>query len=156
MGKTYEQIIEEKLNPYLSEHGFELVDIEYVKEGGQWFLRIFVDKPGGIDLDDCGLISEYLSEKLDEDDPIPTTYYLEVSSPGAERPLKETKDFYHAINKHVYMTTYEPIHGLKQFEGTLLSYDEQQLVIEVNERGRKKQYELPTDKIAHARLAVLI
>lgn len=156
MGKSYEQMIKEILDPFITERGFELVDIEYVKEGGQWFLRVFADKPGGIDLDDCGLISEYLSAKLDENDPIPTTYYLEVSSPGAERPLKQPKDFYNAIDKSVYMTTYEPINGLKQFEGTLKSYDEQKAVIEMNVKGRMNTYELPVDKIALARLAVLL
>ena len=83
--------VEEMVQPYLDEHGFELVDVEYVKEGSNWFLRVFVDKDGGIDIDDCGLISEHLSQKLDENDPIPTAYFLEVSSPGAERPLKKKR-----------------------------------------------------------------
>ncbi|VTR58339.1 ribosome maturation protein RimP [Actinobacillus pleuropneumoniae] len=68
--------VEEMVQPYLDEHGFELVDVEYVKEGSNWFLRVFVDKDGGIDIDDCGLISEHLSQKLDENDPIPTLIFL--------------------------------------------------------------------------------
>lgn len=115
------------------------------------FLRIYVDKPGGIDIDDCGRISEYLSKKLDEEDPIQEAYFLEVSSPGAERPLKKTKDFYWAVGKHVNVTTYEPVHGQKEFEGKLLSYDESTLVVE--EAG--KSYELPVEKIANARLAIV-
>lgn len=83
--------VEEMIQPYLNEQGFELVDIEYVKEGSNWFLRVYVDKEGGIDIDDCVLISEKLSAKLDENDPIPTIYFLEVSSPGAERPLKNLR-----------------------------------------------------------------
>ena len=74
-------------------NGFELVDVEYVKEGSNWFLRVYVDKEGGIDIDDCGRISEFLSEKLDENDPITDAYFLEVSSPGAERPLKKPDDY---------------------------------------------------------------
>ncbi len=85
-------VVEEMLLPFLSSNGFELVDIEYVKEGSNCFLRIFVDKEGGIDIDDCGRISEFMSEQLDENDPITDAYFLEVSSPGAERPLKKAED----------------------------------------------------------------
>lgn len=84
-------IVEEMVHTFLDEHNFELVDVEYVKEGSNYFLRVYVDKEGGIDIDDCGMISEYLSQKLDENDPIPTAYFLEVSSPGAERPLKKKR-----------------------------------------------------------------
>lgn len=80
-------IVEEITAPYLQAHGFQLVDIEFVKEGKSRFLRIFVDKEGGIDIEECGRISEYVSAKLDEVDPIDEPYFLEVSSPGAERPL---------------------------------------------------------------------
>ena len=112
--------VEEMIQPYLNEQGFELVDIEYVKEGSNWFLRVYVDKEGGIDIDDCVLISEKLSAKLDENDPIPTVYFLEVSSPGAERPLKKAEDVTKAVGKNVFVTTYEPVNGLKEFEGKLL------------------------------------
>ncbi|MGZ9584597.1 ribosome maturation factor RimP [Paenibacillus marinisediminis] len=144
-------IVEEMVTPFLEEHQFELVDVEYVKEGSSWFLRVFVDKEGGIDIDDCGIISEYLSQKLDENDPIADAYFLEVSSPGAERPLKKVEDYVRAVGKHVYVTTYEPINGLKEFEGTLASFDGET----VNVRVGKKEHSLPFNKVASARLAIV-
>lgn len=155
MDQSYESIIQDMLDPFLLENGFECVQIEFVKQSGEWFLRIFVDKEGGIDLEDCSDISEYLSKRLDEEDPIPHAYYLEVSSPGAERPLKKPKDFYNAVNKHVFIKTYESIDGMKEFEGELVSYDEQTVHIKVNIKGRMKTFELPVAKIALARLAVM-
>ncbi|ETT69550.1 ribosome maturation factor RimP [Paenibacillus sp. FSL H8-0457] len=143
--------VEEMVQPYLDEHGFELVDVEYVKEGSNWFLRVFVDKDGGIDIDDCGLISEYLSQKLDENDPIPTAYFLEVSSPGAERPLKKKEDVAKSVGKNVFVTVYEPINGLKEFEGKLESFDNEELVIQT----AKKQHVIPYAKVASARLAII-
>lgn len=139
------------VQPFLTEHGFELVDIEYVKEGGNWFLRIFVDKEGGIDIDECGRISEYVSERLDENDPIPDAYFLEVSSPGAERPLKKPEDMAKAVGKPVFLTTYEPVGGAKEFEGRLVSFDGEEAVVEV---GKQRQA-IPYAKIAGARLAVV-
>lgn len=151
MSKPIESIAQDIVEPFLAEGGFELVDVEFVKESGNWFLRVFVDKEGGIDIDDCGKISEYLSAKLDENDPVIEPYFLEVSSPGAERPLRKPKDFYHAINENVFLSTYESINGMKEFEGKLISYDEETLVIEM----KQKKLELPVGKIASARLAVL-
>jgi ribosome maturation factor RimP len=145
--------IEEMVKPFLDENGFELVDIEYVKEGSNWFLRVYVDKQGegNIDIDDCGRVSEYLSDKLDEKDPIPGAYFLEVSSPGAERPLKKPSDFHKAVSKHVFITTYEPVDGKKEFEGVLESYDEEQLSVKVG----KKSHVIPVPKVASARLAIV-
>lgn len=142
---------QEMVLPFLSTNGFELVDIEYVKEGNNYFLRIFVDKEGGIDIDDCGRISEYMSEQLDKNDPVTDAYFLEVSSPGAERPLKKQEDVQKAIGKHVYITTYEPISGAKEFEGLLLSFDGETAVV----RTTKKEYEIPYEKVASARLAIV-
>jgi len=149
--KNIHTVVEQLLEPYLEKKSFELVDIEFVREGKNRFLRIYVDKPGGIDIDDCGQVSEYLSQRLDEEDPIQEAYFLEVSSPGAERPLKKTKDFYWAVGKHVHVTTYAPVHGQKEFEGKLLSYDEEYLVIE--EAG--KSHDIATDQVAKARLAIV-
>lgn len=143
--------VEEMVLPFLQENGFELVDVEYVKEGSNWFLRVFVDKDGGIEIDDCGRISEFLSEKLDAEDPIPTAYFLEVSSPGAERPLKKAEDVSNAVGKDVFVTTYEPVDGLKEFEGRLLSFDNDELVITVG----KKDHAIPYSKVASARLAII-
>jgi len=148
---TIKSAIEVMVTPYLNEHGFELVDIEYIKEGSNWFLRIFVDKDGGIDIDECGRISEYVSEQLDKNDPISGAYFLEVSSPGAERPLKKPEDVVKAIGKQVFMTTYEPIDGSKEFEGLLVSFDGEQAVVRVG----KKQHTLPYAKVASARLAIV-
>ena len=98
--------VNQLVTPIVDEMGLELVDIEYVKEGKNWFLRVFIDKPAGIDIEECGLVSEKLSEKLDELDPITHNYFLEVSSPGAERPLKKKQDFEKTIGKNVYIKTY--------------------------------------------------
>ncbi|MDT3424562.1 ribosome maturation factor RimP [Paenibacillus forsythiae] len=143
--------VEVMLKPYLDDNGFELVDVEYVKEGSNYFLRVFVDKEGGIDIDDCGSISEFLSAKLDENDPIPGAYFLEVSSPGAERPLKKADDVAKAVGKDVFVTTYEPIDGLKEFEGRLLSFEGGEMLISAG----KKQHAVPYAKVASARLAII-
>ncbi|MFJ7729028.1 ribosome maturation factor RimP [Neobacillus sp. NPDC097160] len=149
------EVVEELAAPIFQELGLDLVEIEYVKEGKNWYLRVYIDKDAGVDIEDCGLVSERLSEKLDEIDPIPHNYFLEVSSPGAERPLKKEKDIEKAIGKNVYIKTYEPINGEKSFEGTLLEFDGQQLKIEVKIKTRKKIIEIPYEKVANARLAVI-
>ncbi|MDQ1913349.1 ribosome maturation factor RimP [Paenibacillus sp. GD4] len=151
MSKDIHSTVEALVRPFLEENEFELVDIEFVKEGGNWFLRVYVDKEGGIDIDDCGRVSEYLSARLDEKDPIEQAYFLEVSSPGAERPLKKVQDYHKAVGEHVFVTTYEPIDGLKEFEGKLASFDEETLVIEIG----KKKHILPYNKVASARLAIV-
>ncbi len=143
-------IVEEFATPYLTDNGFQLVDVEYVKEGSNWFLRVYVDKEGGIDIDDCGRISEFVSAKLDELDPISDAYFLEVSSPGAERPLKKAEDVSRAVGKHVFVTTYEPIDGAKEFEGKLESFDGETMAVTV---GRRK-HAIPYGKVASARLAI--
>ena len=155
MSKKVTEIVEELLTDILDKEQLELVDIEYLKEGKSWFLRVFIDKENGVDIEDCGLVSEKLGEKLDEIDPIPQNYFLEVSSPGAERPLKKEKDFMKAIGKHVNIKTYEPIEGTKEFEGTLLSYSaEEGALLEVRIKTRKVKVEIEKEKIALARLAI--
>ncbi len=148
--KQITELVAEMIEPFLAQHSFELVDVEYLKEGSNWYLRVYVDKENGIDVEDCGLVSQFLSEKLDEKDPIVNAYFLEVSSPGAERPLKKPDDFNKAISQHVFIATYEPIDGLKEFEGTLKTYDEQSLSVQVG----KKLHAIPLEKIALARLAI--
>lgn len=144
-------VVEEMVTPFLNSNGFELVDIEYVKEGSNYFLRVFVDKEGGIDIDECGKISEFLSEELDKNDPVSDAYFLEVSSPGAERPLKKPEDVRKAIGKHVYITTYEPIDGSKEFEGQLTAFDGEQATVKVG----KREHVIPYAKVAGARLAIV-
>ncbi|WP_185762578.1 ribosome maturation factor RimP [Bacillus methanolicus] len=148
------EIVEELVTPILDENGLELVDIEYVKEGKEWFLRVFIDKDTGVDIEECGIVSEKLSEKLDAIDPIPHNYFLEVSSPGAERPLKKEKDFEKAVGKNIFIKTYEPIDGEKTFEGILTHFDREIVKIEIKIKTRKKMIEIPFSKIASARLAV--
>ncbi len=155
MSRKVTEIVESIASEIAVQEGLELVDVEYVKEGKDWFLRVYIDKESGVDIDECGTVSEKLSEKLDEMDPIPHNYFLEVSSPGAERPLKKEKDFLKAIGKHVNVKTYEPIEGSKEFEGTMLSYNEEQIEIEIKIKTRKKTIIIPADKVAKARLAVI-
>ncbi|MFJ7747776.1 ribosome maturation factor RimP [Peribacillus sp. NPDC097295] len=154
MSKKVTEVVEELALPILEELQLELVEVEYVKEGKNWFLRVYIDKETGVDLEDCGTMSEKLSEKLDEVDPIPQIYFLEVSSPGAERPLKKEKDFLNAIGKNVYIKTYEPILNEKEFEGIMTSYDGNEVTLEVKIKTRKKTIVIPFEKVAKARLAI--
>lgn len=154
MSKKVTEIVEEMAAPILEELDLELVEVEYVKEGRNWFLRVYIDKDGGVDIEECGLVSEKLSEQLDEKDPISNNYFLEVSSPGAERPLKKDRDYIKAIGKNVHVKTYEPIDNEKEFEGILKDFDGSQVTLEIKIKTRKKELMIPYDKIAKARLAV--
>ncbi|MRX70630.1 ribosome maturation factor RimP [Bacillus lacus] len=154
MSKKVTETVEELVNPILNELHLELADLEYVKEGKNWFLRVYIDSEKGVDIEECGVVSERLSEKLDEIDPIPHNYFLEVSSPGAERPLKKEADYKKAVGKQVSVKTYEPIDGEKLFEGELLSYNGELIVVEMKIKTRRKRVEIPFEKIANARLAV--
>ncbi|MBU5267762.1 ribosome maturation factor RimP [Virgibacillus proomii] len=145
---------EELVLPILEQKNLELVDIEYVKEGKNWFLRVYIDKDGGVDITECGEVSEQLSERLDEADPISEAYFLEVSSPGVERPLKTKRDIANSINQYIHVKLYEPINGEKTYEGELINYSEDVLTVEYRVKTRKKTVEIPFDKIAKARLAV--
>lgn len=147
-------IVERLALPITEAEHVELVDVEFKKEGANWFLRVFIDKPGGVDIDDCSQVSEQLSEQLDIVDPIPNAYFLEVSSPGAERPLKKPTDFARAIGEFVHISLYEPLEGQKAFEGILRSYDDLFVELDVRVKTRTKLVTIPTDKIALARLAV--
>ncbi|MEW9667672.1 ribosome maturation factor RimP [Ammoniphilus sp. 3BR4] len=149
MGKNVTTVVEELVTPILADMSIELVDIEYVKEGNNWFLRVYIDKEGGIDIEDCGAVSEKLSKRLDEVDPIPDAYFLEVSSPGIERPLKKEKDFRWSIGKRVHLKTKEPIEDLKVFEGILSQFDQGLITIQ----EEQKSYVIPYDKVENARLA---
>lgn len=154
MSNITEQI-EKIAQPITDELNLELVDVEFVKEGRSWFLRVYVDNPEApIDIEQCASVSERLSEILDELDPIEQNYFLEVSSPGAERPLKKEKDFENAIGKFIYVKTYEPILDAKEFEGNLLSYNKDEVEIEVKIKTRRKTIVIPRPKIAVIRLAI--
>ena len=133
--ETYESRTEALLKPLVDAHGFELVDVEYVKEAGNWYLRAYIDKPGGIAVDDCEVISRALSDKLDEEDFIDESYILEVSSPGLGRPLKKDKDFARIIGKEIEVRTFRAIDRQKEFTGILKEFDKDSftIVIEENE-----------------------
>lgn len=156
MGSNVIKMTEELVQPILEEHNLELVDVEYVKEGKDWFLRVYIDKEGGIDIAECGFVSEQLSEKLDKNDPVEEAYFLEVSSPGAERPLKTKADLIANINKNIHVKLYAPIDGEKEFEGMLKEFTNNIVTIEYKVKTRKQQIEIPYEKIAKARLAVAI
>ena len=149
------EMIEQLVAPIATELNLELVDVEFVKEGRDYFLRVYVDLPdGGIDIEQCVQVSERLSAILDENDPIEQNYYLEVSSPGAERPLKKESDFENAVGKYIYVKTYEPIKDMKEFEGYLKAYNVESLDMEIKIKTRKVQVTIEKEKIAKARLAI--
>lgn len=132
--EDYEKRTEELLMPLMEEHSFELVDVEYVKEAGNWYLRAYIDKEGGINIDDCELISRALSDKLDELDFIEEAYILEVSSPGLGRPLKKDKDLKRSLGEDVEVRTYRAIDKQKEFTGVLKRFDEESITIEIEEK----------------------
>ncbi len=117
--------------PIVDEFGFDLWDVEYVKEGSEYYLRAYIDKDGGITIDDCVDVSRKLSDKLDEDDFIDGEYILEVSSPGVERALKKDRDFDKSIGKDVYVKLYKAIDKQKEFVGKLISYDKTVVTVEI-------------------------
>ena len=131
--EQYEQKTEELLLPILQELSFELVDVEYVKEGGTWYLRAYIDKPGGIAINDCETVSRALSDLLDEKDFIDDSYVLEISSPGLGRPLRKEKDFLRSIGEEVDVRTFRPIDHQKEFTGILKSFDKEKIVLEMED-----------------------
>ena len=131
--EEYEQKTEEILQPIVDANGFELVDVEYVKEGGTWYLRAYIDKPGGITVDDCELVSRAANDILDEKDFVEDSYVFEVSSPGLGRPLKKEKDFARSIGEGVEIRTFRPINRQKEFVGILNAYDKEAVTIELED-----------------------
>ena len=144
------------VTPILDERHFELVDAEFVKEGKSWYLRIYIDKPGGINIEECALVSDLLGEKLDDcdPDPIPQAYFLEVSSPGAERPLKKERDYERALNSYIHVSLYQPLEGNKVYEGTMVDLKPDELTLEYMDKTRQKTIVIPRKQIAQARLAI--
>jgi ribosome maturation factor RimP len=138
-------------NPIALSLDYELVDVEYLKEFGSYYLRVYIDKPGGITLDDCQNMSEILSDKLDKKDPISTAYYLEVSSPGLDRPLKTDKDLKRNLGKDIEISLYTPINNKKMYEGRLENYNEDLIIIkdEVN-----ALIEIPRQSVSNIKLAL--
>ena len=120
--KECEQRTEGLLLPILADLNFELVDVEFVKEAGNWYLRAYIDKPGGITIDDCEKVSRTLSDVLDREDYIEEAYYLEISSPGLTRPLKKAKDYDRNIGRPVDIKLFRAVEGCKEFTAILASY----------------------------------
>ncbi len=131
--ETYEQKTQDLVLPIIEQNRFELVDVEYVKEGGNWYLRCYIDKEGGITIDDCELVSRALSDLLDEHDFIDDVYTLEVSSPGLDRPLRKDKDFERYMGSEIEIRLYKAVDKQKEFRGTLEAFDKETVTIEIEE-----------------------
>ena len=129
--EIYEAKAEELVLPLVEANNFELGDVEYVKEAGTWYLRIYIDKEGGININDCELVSRAFSEILDKEDPIEDAYILEVSSPGLGRPLKKDKDFQRNLGEEVEVRTYKPINKQKEFVGLLDAWDKESVTLQL-------------------------
>lgn len=127
--EQYEQRTEQLILPILERNQFELVDVEYVKEGTNWYLRAYIDKEGGITVDDCELVAWEMNEILDREDYIDQSYIFEVSSPGLGRPLKKEKDYVRALGKELELHTYQAIEHQKEFYGILKAYDDDTVTI---------------------------
>ncbi len=142
-----EEFVSEVVEAIIESTELELVDVEYVHER-EWYLRVFLDKEGGIDLDDCQMVSEKLSEVLDAKDPIKENYLLEVSSPGLDRVLKKEKDFIRYYGRDVDIQLFKPIDGKKQYTGSLQGYSDEVITIQVQE----ERIDLERAAIAQIRL----
>ncbi|HJA22178.1 ribosome maturation factor RimP [Limosilactobacillus panis] len=153
---TVTETVTELVTPILDEHDFYLYDIEFVKEGKSWYLRVYIDKEGGITLEDCAIVSDQLSEALDnvDPDPIPQAYFLDVSSPGAERPLKNEADYQRAVNHYIHVSLYQQVDGRKVYEGTLTQLSDKELTLDYLDKTRHRQVVISRDKVAKARLAI--
>jgi ribosome maturation factor RimP len=150
------EFIAELLAEFLEKNGYELYRVEFLKEGKDWFLRVYIDRAddseGGISTDDCEKVSRYLSSRLDETDPIEQNYYLEVSSPGMDRALIKDSDYVRFAGRFVDVTLYQGIDGRKTFFGRLVGIQDGNLVI-IDEK--ENRIELPMEKVAKTKLAVL-
>lgn len=150
MANKVEQVVEDLVQKLLSEE-YELVDVEYVKEGSTRYLRIYIDKSGKMSLADCEALSRIISDRLDETDPIPENYMLEISSPGLDRVLRKERDFVRERGKDVELKLYRALDGRKELEGELVGLtleDEVELIV------GKEQIRIPRKDIAMIRLAV--
>ncbi len=125
--------VEELVMPIIEEGNFELVDVEYVKEGANWYLRVYADKEGGINIDDCVTISRALEAKLDEKDVIEDAYILEVSSPGLGRQLKKDRDYKRSLGEEIEFKLYKARNKQKEFEGILKDFDENTFTITLDD-----------------------
>ena len=149
--ESYEKKAEALILPIINKNNYELVDVEFVREGSNWFLRAYVDKEGGFSVNDCEKVSREFSDLLDKEDFIEESYILEISSPGLGRPLKKDKDFERSIGEEVEVKLYKAFEEQKEFSGTLEAYDAQTVTLGF-EDDIKKTFE--KKNIALIRLAV--
>lgn len=143
--------IKEIIEPLLEERGYELIEVEYVKEGPRRVLRLYIDHPSGIGLDDCEKVSSFVSDILDERDPIEQSYFLEVSSPGANRPLRKASDYNRFKGREIVIKTFMPVNGQKKFKGTIKGLKDDHVLIEIE---KDQEITLPLKNIASARLEI--
>lgn len=148
--KKVVDIVAELAQPVVEKHGCELWDVEFVKEAGQWFLRVYIDRDGGVDIEHCEAISRELDVVLDDADPIETSYVFEVSSAGADRPLKREKDFVRYMGSKVDVRLYMAKDGRKEYSGVLRGYDNGDVTIEMG--GSSMQFK--KNEIALVRLGI--
>lgn len=148
-----EQHCTELVTPIIKAGDFELVDVEYVKEGADFYLRVYADKPGGITIDDCVSISRALEEKLDAEDRIKDAYILEVSSPGLTRPLKKEKDFARSIGKLVDVKLYRQVNNSKELTGVLMAYNEEEVQLMLDDGDAHEELTINRKDISVIRLA---
>ena len=131
--KEYDARAEALLEPVTKANGVNIYDVEYVKEAGEWYLRAYIDKEGGVTIDDCENVSRAFSDALDQEDFIEDAYILEVSSPGLGRQLKKDRHFQNSLGQDVEVKVFEAINGQKEFAGTLVSFDKEHITIETPE-----------------------
>lgn len=141
-------MVTEIVQPFLEKHNFELYDIEFIKEDGERYLRVYIDKEPTVGFEDIELVSKFLSDELDRTDPIKESYYLEVSSPGAERLLKKDADFKKYQGHKVEVQLIRPLDGLNRYIGRLVSKDETNLVLELRP---KKTITIPVELIDYVK-----
>ncbi|MBE5833073.1 ribosome maturation factor RimP [Butyrivibrio sp.] len=134
--ENIEKKTEELLEPIAKENGVSIYDVEYVKEAGEWYLRAYIDKPEGVNINDCVNVNHALSDALDVDDFIEEAYTLEVSSPGLGRTLKKDRHFANSLGMEVELKLYKPVDGTKEFSGILKSFDAENVVITINDQDK--------------------
>jgi len=135
--KTYETRTEEILVPIVTDAGVSVYDVEYVKEGADWYLRVYIDKPEGVNINDCEVVNRALSAKMDELDFIEDAYILEVSSPGLGRTLKKTRHFEQSMGQEVEVKTYKAINKEKMFVGILKAYEDGAVIIDTGKEDMR-------------------
>lgn len=149
--ESYEKKAENLIQPIIDRNGYELVDVEFVKEGSNWYLRAYVDKEGGFTINDCEIVSREFSKLLDEEDFIEESYILEVSSPGLSRQLKKDKDLKRSLGMDVELKLFKPVDSQKEFIGILRDFDVESITLEF---GNGEEQSFDRKNIAVIRLAV--